>query len=178
MKVISTRLQKTIMVSNGQAIMLLYVLIAQTLSLSRIQINLLVIPGKALMPIMYLRVAISTVSLTDNQTKMKANNIIAISTKQGLNLIDINQIIYCSADGSYTKIHVKGNKMISVSKCLKSVEGILPKDQFIRVHHATVVNLFQISRYSKTEGLIMHTGEKLVVSVRKSSQIYKLLKTI
>ena len=94
-------------------------------------------------------------------------NKIAIPTLEGLELINVDHIIRCNSEGNYTMIHQKNNEKLLVSKTLKQIEQQLsPYEQFIRVHHSHLVNLFFVKRYQKGKGgnLIMEDNSRIPVS--------------
>jgi len=102
---------------------------------------------------------------------------VALPTMQGLELVEINSIISCSANNNYTEIFLTGKKKILVSRTLKEAEEMLEDYAFIRVHNSHIVNLNEIVRYIKGEGgyLIMTDGSTIDVSrSRKELLMQKL----
>lgn len=102
---------------------------------------------------------------------------IALPTRDGYQFIPVQNILYCKAEGAYTKVFLNDKKMLLISKTLGDIEEILPSSLFIRVHHSTIVSQDAIINYSRTDGgyIIMNTGEKLIVSkARKESLLEKL----
>lgn len=75
------------------------------------------------------------------QDKIKSINQIAVSVKEGIRIVNINDIIQCQADSNYCKIVLKSGEIIYCSKTLKAVESKLPKDNFIRTHNSHLVNM-------------------------------------
>ena len=101
----------------------------------------------------------------------------ALPTMEGLQMIDISSIIFCSADGNYTYFITKSKLKITVSRTLKDVEELLEEYGFVRVHHSYLVNLDEIIKYVRGEGgyLIMSDGSAVNVSrSRKDALIKKL----
>lgn len=98
-----------------------------------------------------------------------AEDLIALPSQSGLEFIEIDKIIYCQSDSNYTHLVLLEDKKILVSKTLKDVEAMLPKQAFFRVHNSFVVHLKYIRRYLKAEGgaLIMVNGDKVRVSRSK-----------
>ena len=104
-------------------------------------------------------------------------NKIALPTMEGLQLVKIDSIISCTSDSNYTIFRIKGEEKILVSKTLKEIEELLSEYSFLRVHHSSVVNLNEISKYVKGEGgyLVMSDGYHVDVSrSRKEMLLIKL----
>ncbi|MEO1436466.1 MAG: LytTR family DNA-binding domain-containing protein, partial [Bacteroidota bacterium] len=95
--------------------------------------------------------------------QLGANGRLALPSSEGLDFIDVDQIIYIQAEGSYTRIHLVGQPALLVSRNLKELELILAPDQFCRVHHAFLIQLRKVKKYVKGDGgyVIMSNGEKV-----------------
>lgn len=91
---------------------------------------------------------------------------IALPSHDGFEFAQVDTILYCLAEGSYTRIFLKDKNPLVVSKTLGDIEEILPSEIFVRIHHSTIVNLNAISHYSRTDGgyVVINTKEKLMVS--------------
>jgi two-component system LytT family response regulator len=102
---------------------------------------------------------------------------IAIPAMEGLQMIQVNSIIACEADGNYTIIHLKEKKRKVVSCTLKEMEELLEDHSFIRVHRCYLVNLNEVDRYIKGEGgyLLMSDGSSIDVSRSKKEILMKRL---
>lgn len=94
---------------------------------------------------------------------------IAFPTENGFELVKINSILYCEADSNYCTIVCLGGKKITLSKTLKYVEELLPSTVFQRIHKSYLVNLNYVSRFTKSNELLIElaNGETLPVSVRQ-----------
>jgi two-component system LytT family response regulator len=101
-------------------------------------------------------------------------NIVSFSTSEGLEFVHFDEIQYLKADRNYTTIHLEGGKKLLISKAIGQVESRLPSNRFIRVHQSFTVNVSKIQRYDKAENyLVLKSGEKLSVSVRKNINLTK-----
>lgn len=92
--------------------------------------------------------------------------------------IKLNDILFCEAEGSYTKFHITNGNPIFVSKNLRSFEEILAPAGFIRTHHSCLVNPSKIKIYDrKTDSgiLILENGHTIPVSQRKKEMVLALL---
>ena len=102
-------------------------------------------------------------------TGNSAYNKIALPTETGFELVKTNAILYCEADSNYCKIVCLDGKKIVLSKTLKFIEELLPTSVFQRIHKSYLVNLNYVTRFNKTNELIVElsNGQTLPVSIRK-----------
>lgn len=91
--------------------------------------------------------------------------------------IKVHDILYCEAEGTYTKFFISGNSNLLVSKNLKEYESILEPLGFIRTHHSFLVNPAKIRVFDKKDGgmLLLEEGLTVPVSQRKRDQVLQLL---
>lgn len=94
---------------------------------------------------------------------------IAIPTSDGYVFIDIDDIIRCEANGTYTYIYTIKPERIVASKNIKEYELLLPKKKFFRIHNSHLINLDRISKYTKGRGgtVTMEDGTELDVASRR-----------
>jgi two-component system LytT family response regulator len=102
---------------------------------------------------------------------------VALPYKEGYEFVEVAHIIYCQAEGAYTKVFLDNRKYILVSKTLGDIEELLPQDMFQRIHHSTVVNLGFITHFVRSDGgyLKLQTGEQLPVSKSKKEGLMERL---
>src|SRR5882724_10827926 len=93
---------------------------------------------------------------------------IALPVLNGLELINVDDIIKIKGENVYSVFHLTNGKKIMASLTLKEVEGMLRRSDFFRVHKSYIVNLKYISRYIKGEGgiVILTDGSEVEVSRR------------
>lgn len=91
--------------------------------------------------------------------------------------IRVADILYCEAEGTYTKFYFSNNDPILVSKNLKEYETILEPIGFVRTHHSFLANPDKIKMYDKTDGgaLILEGGLSIPVSQRKKDTVLGIL---
>jgi two-component system LytT family response regulator len=91
---------------------------------------------------------------------------IALPTADGLSFTSVNDIAYCIADGSYTRMHMTDRSEILLSKTLGDVEELLGDYNFFRIHHSSLINLKQVRKYIRGEGgeVVMSNGQSLQVA--------------
>jgi two-component system LytT family response regulator len=112
-------------------------------------------------------------NLLRNIKTPSAQQKIALPYKDGYEFIEVGHIIYCQAEGAYTKVFLDNKKHILVSKTLGDIEELLPSDLFQRIHHSTVVNLRLVTHFVRSDGgyLKLQTGEQLSVSKSKKDDV-------
>ena len=101
---------------------------------------------------------------------------IALPTFDGLEFINLDDIIYCQSDGAYSYVHFVDGTKLYISKTLRYLEAALCDFHFFRVHNSYIVNLHYVKKYSKTDGgfIIMTNGAKVKVSRSKKEQLLGL----
>jgi len=102
---------------------------------------------------------------------------IALPYREGYEFVEVSHIIYCQAEGAYTKVFLDNKKYILVSKTLGDIEELLPPDLFQRIHHSTVVNLNYVTHFVRSDGgyVKLQTGEQLTVSKSKKDGLMERL---
>ena len=112
-------------------------------------------------------------NLLRNMRQTSAEQKIALPQREGYEFVDISSIIYCTAEGAYTKIFIKRKKAMLISRTLGDVEELLSPEMFQRIHHSTVVNVSYISQFLRTDGgnVVLKNGEKLSVSKAKKEML-------
>ena len=85
-------------------------------------------------------------------------------------LMDLNDILYFEADGSYTTIHHKNGKDLAVKK-IKHFEDLLASDtRFFRIHRSYFVNITLIKKYSKKYGLSVTYDDKILLPISREKK--------
>ena len=110
-------------------------------------------------------------------TKQQPPDRLAIPTLDGLQIIPVKNIIYCSSSSNYTIFHLQEKQKLTVSRTLKDIEEMLSEHSFLRVHHSYLVNLDQVKKYIRGEGgqVVMQNGDVIDVSRRKRDEFLKLI---
>jgi two-component system LytT family response regulator len=105
---------------------------------------------------------------------------IVIPSNDGYNVIDLNNIIYCEACDSYTKIHTNEAKVHLISKPLKEYDELLSDKGFYRVHKSFLVNVNHIRKIIKGIGaaVIMSDKTNIPISMRKKDDFFQSLKGV
>jgi len=109
---------------------------------------------------------------------LESNNVkkIALPTFDGLEFINLDEILYCQSDGAYSNVFFTDGSKLYISKTLRYLEDALCNFHFFRVHNSYIVNLNHVKKYTKTDGglLILSNGEKVRVSRSKKDELLGL----
>jgi two-component system LytT family response regulator len=91
--------------------------------------------------------------------------------------VNINEIIRCEADNTYTRFILKDGEQILVSKTLKEYAGMLLNYGFLRSHQSHLVNAAFIKSWLKEDGgsLLLTNGTKIPVSKLKREKVKEIL---
>ncbi len=105
---------------------------------------------------------------------------IAIPTQEGFIFVEVNDILRCEAEGSYTQVILKNKKPIFATRKIKGFEELLSDYHFFRVHRSFLINLNDIEKYHKGEGgyVIMSDGVSVDVSRRKKEEFLEKLNSV
>jgi two-component system LytT family response regulator len=107
-------------------------------------------------------------NLIDEQNVHKR---IAIPSLEGLQFIEVGDIIYLEAESNYTFIFLQSGVKLTVSKTLKDFEELLPAQHFIRIHHSYIINKNHIRKYLKGDGgQVLMSNEKLLDVARRKKE--------
>jgi two-component system LytT family response regulator len=109
--------------------------------------------------------------------KPDADKRIVLKDIDNVYFVKVADILFCEAEGTYTKFHFSTGKPILVSKNLKEYETILEPLGFLRTHHSYLANPGKITMYDKTDGgmLILEGGHTVPVSQRKRDTVLAIL---
>ncbi len=113
--------------------------------------------------------------LANGVSKMKR---IALKSMEFIEIVPIEDIVYCKSDKGYTSFFLKNKREIVVSKGLKEYEIILTAHGFLRCHQSYMVNFMYVSKYYKEGYLILLEKENIPVSARKKEEVMRYLENI
>ncbi|MBS1920863.1 MAG: response regulator transcription factor [Bacteroidetes bacterium] len=101
---------------------------------------------------------------------------IAIPTHDGLEFMQIKNIIHIESSSNYSKLFLTDGKSILVTRLLKEFEDILHSYNFFRIHNSHLINLSYVKKYIRGEGgqVIMQNGDVIDVSRRKKEEFLKI----
>lgn len=110
------------------------------------------------------------------QEKDSSSQKIGIGMADKIVFVNTSDILYCEAQGTYTKVHLDNGEKILASKPLGEFETQLGP-QFHRIHHSTLISLKHIKEFQKIDSgyVLMDNGVKLEVSQRKRKDFLEAL---
>jgi len=112
--------------------------------------------------------------LYENKTKSKK---IILRNSDNMYVIDIEDIMYCRSDNSYTTFYLENGETVLMSKSIKEYNEILSEYGFFRSHQSYLVNLHYIAKLSKHDGgcIVLQNNKQLPVSTRRKANLLSIL---
>lgn len=106
----------------------------------------------------------------------KKNKKIILKNLGSIFLFNVDEIVHCQSDGSYTVFETTDNQKIVVSKILKDYDNLLSGSGFLRVHRSHLINLKHIKRFDKQDGgnVIMSNGSQIPASTSGRARLLEL----
>ena len=101
---------------------------------------------------------------------------IGVPVLDGMQFINIDDIVHCEAKANYSIITLINNKSITATKTLKDIEMLLPTSFFLRVHNSWIINIKYLKKYYKGKHsyMEMENGNTVAVSSRKKGDFLDL----
>jgi len=98
-------------------------------------------------------------------------NRMLVNLRSGIEAVELDEIIYLESKSNYTRLHLSNGKTIITSKTLKEFEDQLciASSPFMRVHKSYIINLKKVTRYVKSEDVIL-LDDKLKVPLSRSKK--------
>ena len=93
-------------------------------------------------------------------------NKIALPVADGIEFVEVNDIMYCVSQSNYTTFHMADGNKLLLSKTIKEIEKLLSKFFFIRVHRSFLINPNYMKKYFHSEGgfILMQDDASIPVS--------------
>ena len=92
---------------------------------------------------------------------------IGLPTLDRVEFVEVDKIIYCQSEGSYTHIYLTEDIHYFVCKNIGEFEELLNDYSFIRVHKTHLVNLKHVVAYVKIDGGALQMSNGLSISVSR-----------
>lgn len=96
-----------------------------------------------------------------------ARDKIVLPLSTGHQFVTIGEIVRCEAEEHYTMFYLVNGEKILVSRIMKEYEDILKDHGFYRIHHAHLINMNHIHKFSKNGGAIVEMIDKTVIPIAK-----------
>lgn len=113
-------------------------------------------------------------SLSDTKSQ---DDKIAVPTSEGMEFIQIKNILHIESSSNYSKIYLTDGKNMLVTKLLKDFEDILLPYKFYRIHNSHLINLSYIKKYIRGDGgqVVMQDNTYIDVARRKKEEFLRLI---
>ena len=89
--------------------------------------------------------------------------------------IDPEEILFCKAEGSYTRVYIINCKEILISRPLKAFVKYVPEFEFIRCHHSYLINISRVNSFDSRKNTVILGNHHLPISRRKATGIFTIL---
>lgn len=103
---------------------------------------------------------------------------ILLHTKNAIEIVNQIDINYLQADSNYCNVYTKDGNRIMVTKTLNSLENLLDKETFKRIHRSYTVNINSIQKIASEDGgfdVVLKDGSTLPVSRRRKDELLDIL---
>ncbi|MGE5108638.1 MAG: LytR/AlgR family response regulator transcription factor [Sphingobacteriales bacterium] len=103
---------------------------------------------------------------------------LCIPSLKGFQVVDLKDILFCEASGSYTNFYFTNVNNICSAKPIYEYEELLSDAGFVRIHKSYLVNLLHIKEYIRGEGgsVILSNNKEVEVSRRKKEWLMAKMK--
>ncbi|CAM3776123.1 LytTR family DNA-binding domain-containing protein [Flavobacterium branchiophilum] len=92
---------------------------------------------------------------------------IAISTLDKIEFFKLDKIIFCEAEGKYTRFYFEDGQKILSSKNIGEYEKNLDKNIFFRTHNTFIVNINKVKYINKKEGYCCEMINNITIPIAK-----------
>jgi two-component system LytT family response regulator len=103
---------------------------------------------------------------------------IAIRGFRDITVIEQEDILYCKADGRYTRIFIGKDRSIMTSRLLKDIESALSSRHFCRIHHSYLINLNHITGIRNHKKLILSDNIELPIAKRRNKDLFNSIESL
>lgn len=114
--------------------------------------------------------------IEDINLKQQKSEFISIKSVDKIELLKLDDIVFCEADGKYTEFITSDNsKKLSSRNLGKYVSSL--NNNFFRIHHSYIVNIKYLVNIKKDKGLFCEliNGHILPVSKRRQEEFMKFI---
>jgi two-component system LytT family response regulator len=85
------------------------------------------------------------------------------------------EILFCKAEGSYTRVVFDNCSEVLISKPLKSFQEYIPEELFVRCHASYLINVKNVKSFCSKKKVIVFMSHYVPISRRKSNKIFQIL---
>lgn len=121
--------------------------------------------------------------LQELKKSLNANNFnkIGLPVKDGIRFVELVDIINLIADGMYTKVYIKDEKPILISKPLKFFNHLIEAgNTFYKPHRSHIFNIKYLKQYIKKDGnyVLLENDQTIPISKEKRDEFLSLISAI
>lgn len=118
---------------------------------------------------------VNTLKLNLNQERQIKR--LALNVSDGVLFLDVDNILYLEADGSYTYV-VTNNSRILVSKKMSEFEELEQHPHFFKPHRSFLINMNKVDKLVKSDGgyIIMNNQDQIELSRYKKEEFFEAIK--
>lgn len=115
--------------------------------------------------------------LLEQLSQSRETSKLPLPLSNGFIFIPTAEIMYCLADGIYSRVFIRDKKEHLTTRRLIELEESLQTSGFFRIHRSSLINLNYVKRYIRGDGgsVIMEDGHELTVSRAKRDSLLKSL---
>ncbi|KOY87180.1 histidine kinase [bacterium 336/3] len=97
---------------------------------------------------------------------------VALPISEGFLFVELNDIMYLTAEGAYTTILLRDSRKFLVSRNIKSFEEIFHHSFFFRPHRSYLINLNAVKQFIRQDGgyILMENGDSVSISKDKKEE--------
>ena len=105
---------------------------------------------------------------------------LVLPTSEGMELIDIDDIICIDSDSNYSRLFFQNETTLLVCRTLREFEELLESRGFMRIHHSRLINIKKIRKYIKADGgyVLLSNGKKVSISRARKDQVLAYISDI
>jgi len=102
---------------------------------------------------------------------------IALTIADGVQLVNLHDILYFESDGNYTTVFMHGDKSVLISKPIARFEEMVQSSVFFRIHNSYLVNLLHVSKFIRGEGgyVVLANGKTIPVARSRKDAFLEVL---
>jgi two-component system LytT family response regulator len=93
---------------------------------------------------------------------------LAIPCSDGLEYLDIAEVLYMKADGSYVQIFLQDGTSRVIAKNLKDFHSKLKDDGYFRIHNSYLINLRHMKKYHRKDGGLVRMSDNTLLPISKA----------
>lgn len=111
-------------------------------------------------------------------TNMNNFTQVGLPTEDGVQFVDVDDIVRCEADGGNTQVFTDNGTMLVAQKNIKVYEELFADRKFLRINKTNLINTSYIDKYDKADNggsVLMADGVSIEVSPYKKDDLQKMM---